>query len=75
MGNPRTRRSTLIRNERKATKARKRAAFEFQAPIKKPLSEDRGYDVRATGAFHRAPAANRNTPKIDFEESRHEFCS
>ena len=60
---PRQRQSTMIRNERKATTARKRAAFEFQAPIKKPLSKDKGYDVRATGAFHRAPAANPNTPR------------
>lgn len=66
------RKSTMIRLARKATTAAKRAAFEFQAPIKKPLSEDKGYDVRATGARHNAPAANP-TPHTT-EVLSHEFC-
>jgi hypothetical protein len=70
---PRPRKSTLIRNERKATTARKRAAFEFQAPNKKAPPKDGAYNFRAAGTPPRAPAANRNTPNQDFEESRHEF--
>ena len=72
---PRPRKSTLIRNERKATAARKRMAYEFQAPNKKPLTiADQGsYSFRVAEAFHRAPAAHRNTPNQDFEVSRHEI--
>lgn len=40
---PRQRRSTAIRTERKATAARKRAAFEFQTPNEKPLARAKGY--------------------------------
>ena len=39
----RPRKSTQIRNARKATAARKRAAFEFQTPTKKPLACAKGY--------------------------------
>lgn len=55
---PRVRKSTLIRNERRDTVARKRAAFEFQAPIKKPLPRGKGYDLCAAGERHNAPVAN-----------------
>ena len=51
----------------------KRAAFEFQAPNKKAPSTDRAYNFRAAEAFHRAPVANRNTPKPNFEALRHEI--
>ena len=53
----RPRKSTLIRNARKATAARKRAAFEFQTPNKKPLACARGYALNATGAPQNAPEA------------------
>ena len=32
------------------------------APNKKPLACAKGYAFRATGAFHRAPAAEPNAP-------------
>lgn len=69
----RPRKSTLIRNERKATTARKRAAFEFQAPNKKAPSKDGAYNFRAAGARHNAPVAKPNTPPN--EVLSHEFCS
>jgi hypothetical protein len=70
---PRPRKSTLIRNERKATTARKRAAFEFQAPNKKAPSKDGAYNFRAAGAPSNAPVAKPNTPAT--EVLSHEFCS
>ena len=68
----RRRRSTSIRNARQATTARKRAAFEFQAPIKKPLASAKGYAFRATGAPYQAPDCEPNTPTN--EVLSHEFC-
>ena len=53
----RPRKSTMIRNARKATAARKRAAFEFQTPNEKPLARAKGYDFDATGAPQNAPVA------------------
>lgn len=44
----RPRKSTLIRNARKATAARKRAAFEFQTPNKKPGARPGLYTFDAT---------------------------
>ena len=55
----RQRQSTLIRNERK------RAAFEFQAPNKKPGIVPGFYNSAATGSPHKAPVANRNTPRTE----------
>ena len=49
----RPRKSTLIRNARKATVARKRAAFEFQTPNKKPGARPGLYTFDAT----RTPAS------------------
>jgi len=49
----RPRKSTLIRNARKATAARKRAAFEFQTPNKKPGARPGLYTFDAT----RTPAS------------------
>ena len=69
----RPRKSTLIRNERKATAARKRAALEFQTPNKKPLACAKGYDFRATGNPTKATGSEPNTPAT--EVLSHEFCS
>ncbi|MBZ4192714.1 MAG: hypothetical protein LAE24_00175 [Candidatus Contendobacter sp.] len=60
---PRPRKSTMIRNERKATASRKRAAFEFQAPIKKTGIAPGFYNSGATGNPCKAPAAKPNTPR------------
>lgn len=68
----RQRKSTAIRTARKATNARKRAAFEFQAPIKKPMACAKGYDFCAAGKPYQAPAAEPNTPPN--EVLSHEFC-
>lgn len=74
---PRQRRSTAIRNERKATAARKRASFEFQLPKipgnKKAPSKDGAYNFRAAGTPPRAPVAKPNTPPN--EVLSHEFYS
>lgn len=53
----RPRKSTLIRNARKATAARKRAAFEFQTPNKKPGARP-GLYFDATRTACRRPGAN-----------------
>ena len=63
----------MIRQARKATTAAKRAAFEFQAPNKKPDIAPGLYSVRAAKALRNAPVANRNTPNHYFEESRYEI--
>ena len=68
----RQRKSTAIRTARKATNARKRAAFEFQAPIKKPMACAKGYDVCATGSPLKAPAAEPITPHTGAISD--EFC-
>ena len=70
---PRQRRSTAIRNERKATAARKHAAFEFQAPTKKAPSKDGAYNFRAAGTPTKAPAANPKPQRT--EVLSHELCS
>ena len=69
----RPRKSTLIRNARKATAARKRAAFEFQTPTKKPLACAKGYDFDATGRPTKRPGSEPNTPPN--EVLSHEFDS
>lgn len=69
---PRPRKSTLIRNERKATTARKRAAFEFQAPNKKAPSKDGAYNFRAAGNPCKAPAANY--PHSPIRSMNDEIC-
>ncbi len=56
----RPRKSTMIRNARKATATRKRAAFEFQTPIKKPLARAKGYALMQPGTPARPPEANQN---------------
>ena len=67
----RVRKSTMIRNERKATNARKRAAFEFQA-IKKPRQTAGPILIRAAGNPYKAPVAKPKTPYT--EVLSHEFC-
>lgn len=59
---PRPRKSTTIRQERKATAARKRAAFEFQAPIKKPRQSPGSMLFDATGSPCKPPVANYPHP-------------
>ena len=44
------------------TAARKRAAFEFQTPNKKPLARAKGYDLMQSDALPSAPAAEPITP-------------
>ena len=66
------RKSTQIRNARKATAARKRAAFEFQTPTKKPLACAKGYAFDATGNPCKATGSQPNTPTN--EVLSHEFC-
>ena len=61
----RPRKSTLIRNARKATAARKRAAFEFQTPNKKPGIAPGLYNFDADGAFSRRPGGEPNTPRTE----------
>ena len=68
----RPRKSTMIRNERKATAARKRATFEFQTPNKKPLACAKGYDFRATG--NPTKATGSETQHSLHGASGHEFC-
>lgn len=68
----RVRKSTLIRNERRATNARKRAAFEFQTPIKKPRQSPGSMLFDAAGKPYQAPAAEPKTPYT--EVLSHEFC-
>jgi len=68
----RQRKSTMIRNERQATNARKRAAFEFQA-IKKPRQTAGPILIRAAGALQNAPVAEPKTPYT--EVLSHEFYS
>ena len=58
----RRRKSTSIRQARKDTAARKRAAFEFQTPTKKPLAQARGYDLSASRTPDRRPGSEPNTP-------------
>ena len=67
------RKSTQIRNARKATAARKRAAFEFQTPTKKPLACAKGYAFDATRTPNQRPGSEPNTPPN--EVLSHEFCS
>ena len=59
---PRPRKSTQIRNARKATAARKRAAFDFQTPNKKAPAERQGYALNATGNPCKATGSQPNTP-------------
>ena len=59
----RPRKSTMIRNARKATAARKRAAFDFQTPNKKPLTCAKGYAFDATGAPNPRPGSQPNAPQ------------
>ena len=54
---PRPRKSTSIRNARKATAARKRAAFEFQTPNKKPGIAPGLYIFDATGTPNQRPGS------------------
>ena len=61
----RQRKSTQIRNARKATAARKRAAFEFQTPNEKPLARAKGYAFDATGNPHKATGSEPNTPHTE----------
>ena len=61
----RPRKSTMIRNERKATAARKRATFEFQTPIKKPGIAPGLYNLNATGNPHKATGSEPNTPHTE----------
>ena len=68
----RQRKSTMIRAERKATNARKRAAFEFQAPNKKPRQSPGSMLFDAAGAPQNAPVAKPKTPYT--EVLSHEFC-
>ena len=68
----RPRKSTMIRNARKATAARKRAAFEFQTPTKKPLACAKGYAFDATGDPCKA-AGSEPEPRTT-EDQDHEFC-
>ena len=58
----RQRKSTQIRNARKATAARKRAAFDFQTPNKKALPEGKAYTFDATRAPYQRPGSEPNTP-------------
>lgn len=69
----RPRKSTMIRNARRASAARKRAAFEFQTPTKKPLTCARGYAFDATGNPCKATGSEPNTPHA--EVLSHEICS
>ena len=66
------RKSTQIRNARKATAARKRAAFEFQTPNKKPGIAPGLYTFDATGTPNQRPGSQPNTPTN--EVLSHEFC-
>jgi len=68
----RQRKSTMIRAERQATNARKRAAFEFQAPIKKPRQSPGSMLFVAAEALNDAPVAKPKTPH--YEVLSHEFC-
>ena len=68
----RPRKSTLIRNERKATAARKRAALEFQTPNKKPLACAKGYDFRVAGTPTKAPATDY--PHSPIRSMNDEIC-
>ena len=62
---PRPRKSTQIRNARKATAARKRAAFDFQTPSKKPGIAPGLYTFDATGNPHKATGSEPNTPHTE----------
>ena len=68
----RPRKSTQIRNARKATAARKRAAFEFQTPNKKPGIAPGLYTFDATGDPYKAAGSEPNTPRT--EVLSHEIC-
>ena len=68
----RPRKSTMIRNARKATAARKRAAFEFQTPTKKPLACAKGYAFDATGNPCKATGSEQSPNHT--EVTGHEFC-
>ena len=70
---PRQRQSTMICNERKATTAHKRAAFDFQTPNEKPLACAKGYAFDATGNPTKATGSEPNTPAT--EVLSHEFYS
>jgi len=59
----RPRKSTMIRNARKATAARKRAAFEFQTPTKKPLACAKGYAFDAPSDPYKAAGSQPNAPQ------------
>ena len=56
------RKSTMIRQARKDTAARKRAAFEFQTPNKKPGAMPGLYTFDATGNPCKATGSEPNTP-------------
>jgi len=68
----RPRKSTMIRNARKATAARKRAAFEFQTPTKKPLACAKGYAFDATG--NPCKATDCEPEPRTTEDQDHDFC-
>jgi hypothetical protein len=68
----RPRKSTLIRNARKATAARKRAAFEFQTPNKKPGIAPGLYTFDAAGAPQNAPVATY--PHSPIRSMNDEIC-
>ncbi len=68
----RPRKATMIRNARRASAARKRAAFEFQTPTKKPLACAKGYAFDATGNPRKATDCEPE-PRTT-EDQDHEFC-
>ena len=70
---PRPRKSTMIRQARKDTAARKRAAFEFQTPNKKPGIAPGLYTFDATGAPDPRPGSEPE-PRTT-EVTDHEFYS
>ena len=69
----RPRKATMIRNARKATAARKRAAFEFQTPNKKPGIAPGLYNFDATGNPRKATDCEPEPHTT--EVLAHEFCS
>ena len=69
---PRPRKSTQIRNARKATAARKRAAFEFQTPNKKPGIAPGFLNFDVAGNPCKAPATNN--PHSPSRSMNDEIC-
>ena len=68
----RPRKSTMIHNARKATAARKRAAFEFQTPNKKPGIAPGLYTFDATKTPD--PRLGSEPEPRTTEDQDHEFC-